>query len=76
VWHVLRLPVEFFGQRFAGDVSARIDSNDKVAALLAGGLSTNFVNLAHRILGFLFCSMVFTPIVSLLFLFLAAPRKV
>ena len=76
VWHVLRLPVEFFGQRFAGDVSARIDSNDKVAALLAGGLSTNFVNLAHRILGFLCCSMVFTPIVSLLFLFLAAPRKV
>jgi hypothetical protein len=26
--------------------------------------------------GFLFCSMVFTPIVSLLFLYLAAPRKV
>jgi len=45
VWHVLRLPVEFFAQRFAGDVSARIDSNDTVAALLAGGLSTNLVNL-------------------------------
>jgi hypothetical protein len=26
--------------------------------------------------GFLFCSMVFTPIISLLFLYFAAPRKV
>jgi hypothetical protein len=26
--------------------------------------------------GFLFCSMVFTPIISLLFLYFAMPRKV
>jgi uncharacterized membrane protein YvlD (DUF360 family) len=26
--------------------------------------------------GFLFCSMVFTPIISLLFLYFASPRKV
>jgi hypothetical protein len=26
--------------------------------------------------GFLFCSMVFTPIISLLFLYFATPRKV
>ena len=25
--------------------------------------------------GFLFCSMVFTPVISLLFLYFAAPRK-
>ncbi|SEO87001.1 NHLM bacteriocin system ABC transporter, peptidase/ATP-binding protein [Rhodospirillales bacterium URHD0017] len=34
-WHVLRLPVEFFNQRFAGDLANRIDSNDRVARLLA-----------------------------------------
>ena len=45
VWHVLRLPLEFFSQRFAGDVSERISSNDRVAALLAGGISTHLVNL-------------------------------
>ena len=45
VWHVLRLPLEFFAPRFAGDVSARISSNDNVAALLAGGLSSNLVNV-------------------------------
>ena len=45
VWHVLRLPLEFFAQRFAGDVSARINSNDALAGLLAGGISTDLVNL-------------------------------
>ncbi len=34
-WHVLRLPVEFFNQRFAGDLANRMDSNDRVARLLA-----------------------------------------
>ena len=34
-WHVLRLPVEFFNQRFAGDLANRVDANDRVARLLA-----------------------------------------
>ena len=34
-WHVLRLPIEFFGQRYSGDVANRIDANDRVARLVA-----------------------------------------
>jgi len=34
-WHVLRLPIEFFGQRFTGDIANRIEANDRVARLLA-----------------------------------------
>jgi len=34
-WHVLRLPVEFFSQRFTGDLANRIEANDRVARLLA-----------------------------------------
>ncbi len=34
-WHVLRLPIEFFSQRFSGDLASRIESNDRVARLLA-----------------------------------------
>ena len=45
MWHVLRLPVEFFSQRFAGDISSRMQSNDKVAMLLSGQLATNALNL-------------------------------
>lgn len=31
MWHVLRMPVEFFSQRFAGDISSRQSSNDTIA---------------------------------------------
>ena len=34
LWHVLRLPMDFFSQRYAGDLSARQTENDKVAKTL------------------------------------------
>ena len=45
MWHVLALPMEFFAQRHAGDVAARVDANEEVARLISGGLATNTLNL-------------------------------
>ena len=43
-WHILRVPVEFFTQRFAGDISSRVAINDKFAQLLSKQLATNILN--------------------------------
>jgi NHLM bacteriocin system ABC transporter peptidase/ATP-binding protein len=45
LWHLMSLPMEFFTQRHAGDVTSRVAANEQVARLLAGGLATNALNL-------------------------------
>ncbi|MGQ0655173.1 MAG: NHLP family bacteriocin export ABC transporter peptidase/permease/ATPase subunit, partial [Betaproteobacteria bacterium] len=57
LWHVLRLPVEFYTQRSAGEISARVALNDRVATLLSGDLARAVLNAATAL--FLAAIMLF-----------------
>lgn len=43
--HLIRLPIGFFLQRTAADVSARVSINDRVASLLSGDLAASVVSI-------------------------------
>ena len=45
LWHVLRLPVGFFGQRYAGEIASRVGMNDRVASAITGDLANAVLNM-------------------------------
>lgn len=53
--HLLRLPIEFFTQRYGGEVGARMEINDRLAQLLSGELSVNILNV---LMAFLYLSLM------------------
>ncbi|UBF27143.1 NHLP family bacteriocin export ABC transporter peptidase/permease/ATPase subunit [Kovacikia minuta CCNUW1] len=50
LWHILRLPVSFYDQRFAGEISSRVRLNDSLATLLSGRLATTVISAITVIL--------------------------
>ncbi|MDR3623814.1 MAG: NHLP family bacteriocin export ABC transporter peptidase/permease/ATPase subunit [Chlamydiales bacterium] len=44
-WHILRLPVSFYAQRFSGEIAHRITLNEAVTSALTGNLATTFINI-------------------------------
>lgn len=49
MWHVLRLPMEFFSQRLAGDIAGRQSSNESVASSLISQLAPLLLNFVMLI---------------------------
>lgn len=44
-WHVLRLPVSFYTQRYGGEIGARVAINDSIADLLSARLATTLLSV-------------------------------
>ena len=43
--HVVRLPIEFFSQRFAADIGLRVQTNDKVAHILSEKITISILEI-------------------------------
>jgi NHLM bacteriocin system ABC transporter peptidase/ATP-binding protein len=48
-WHVLRLPISFFSQRYANDIVMRQQSNESIAKVLISGLAPVLINIVMLI---------------------------
>lgn len=44
-WHLLRLPMQFFNQRYAAEVASRVRFNESIAGVLSGPAATAILNL-------------------------------
>lgn len=58
LWHAFRLPITFFEQRYAGDISERLSANDRISQLLSNDVSASIVSII---------SMVFYLIIMFLY---------
>ena len=53
LWHVLRLPMSFFSQRMAGEISGRLKYNEAIAETLIAKLAPLFLNFVLTIFYFI-----------------------
>ena len=44
-WHILRLPIQFFQQRFAAEIASRVSFNESVANVLSNSVATSLLDL-------------------------------
>ncbi len=70
-WHTLRLPIEFYGQRYAGEVGSRVTINDRIAQLLSGQVATTALNVI-TVLFYVVVMFQYDIILTLIGVFFAA----
>jgi NHLM bacteriocin system ABC transporter peptidase/ATP-binding protein len=70
-WHIFRLPVEFFQQRSAGDISNRMQSNDQVAAFLSRELAETAIGLLTIVFYFI-VMLQYSVVLTMISLIVAA----
>jgi NHLM bacteriocin system ABC transporter peptidase/ATP-binding protein len=69
--HMLRLPVSFFDQRYAGDLVERMDSNTNINEFLAGDLAETVLNIFVAAF-YLVVLLLYSPVMTLIGLVNAA----
>lgn len=63
--HLLKLPMSFFDQRYAGDLVNRMNNNTEVSEFLAGDLAETVLNILVAIF-YLVILFIYSPIMTLI----------
>jgi len=63
--HMLRLPMNFFDQRYTGDLVSRMDNNTEVSAFLAGDLAETVLNVLIALF-YLIILLLYSPVMTLI----------
>ncbi len=71
LWHTMRLPMGFYAQRFAGEISSRSQLNDKVADILSGRLATTAIDTLMMVF-YALIMIVYDWVLTLVAIFFAA----
>ena len=65
MWHVLRMPVEFFTQRMAGDIVDRKSTNASIASTLINTLAPTVLNMIMMLI-YLFVILRYSVVLTLI----------
>ncbi len=63
--HMFRLPMNFFDQRYAGDLSERVNNNNQVSTFLAGDLAETVLNIMVAAF-YLILLLAYSPLLTLI----------
>lgn len=63
--HLFRLPINFFDQRYAGDLAGRVESNNSVNAFLTGSLTETVLNLFVAVF-YLVLLLIYNPVLTVI----------
>jgi len=61
--HLFRLPISFFDQRAAGDISNRVENNNNVSTFLTGSLAETALNILVALF-YLLLLLLYSPILT------------
>lgn len=70
-WHILKLPLTFYAQRYSGEIAMRQGLNDNMASILAGKLADTTLDVLMMLL-YAILMMYYSPLLTVVGILFAA----
>ncbi len=64
LYHLFRLPMDFFSQRYTGDIGDRVENNNNISEFLGGDLATCILNIVISLF-YSILLFVYSPLLTL-----------